>query len=121
MKELYGMGLFAPANAEPALTCLDGMEFEGIDKIKEEVKNKSLMMQQFQMMQAAIMRVDAAFPQLGIAAMAGFAQSQSAAAVMPQRTSSEEGTAEERVARTESDSARTAKARVAASKQADIR
>ena len=121
MKELYGMGLFAPANAEPALTCLDGMEFEGIDKIKEEVKNKSLMMQQFQMMQAAIMQVDSAFPQLGIAAMAGFAQSQSAAAVMPQRTSSEEGTAEERVARTESDSARTAKARVAASKQADIR
>ena len=67
------------------------------------------------------MQVDSAFPQLGIAAMAGFAQSQSAAAVMPQRTSSEEGTAEERVARTESDSARTAKARVAASKQADIR
>ncbi len=119
MKELYGMGLFAPANAEPALTCLDGMEFEGIDKIKEEVKNKSLMMQQFQMMQAAIMQVDAAFPQLGIAAMAGLAQPQSTATA-PQRASSEEGTAEERAAKTESDSTRTAKARVAASKQANV-
>ena len=119
MKELYGMGLFAPANAEPALTCLDGMEFEGIDKIKEEVKNKSLMMQQFQMMQAAIMQVDAAFPQLGIAAMAGLSQPQPTAAT-PQRASSEEGTAEERAARTETDSTRTAKARVAASKQANV-
>lgn len=118
MKELYGMGLFAPANAEPALTCLDGMEFEGIDKIKEEVKNKSLMMQQFQMMQAAIMQVDAAFPQLGIAAMAGLSQPQPTAATQ-QRASSEEGTAEERAARTETDSTRTAKARVAASKQAN--
>lgn len=119
MKELYGMGLFAPANAEPALTCLDGMEFEGIDKIKEEVKNKSLMMQQFQMMQAAIMQVDAAFPQLGIAAMAGLSQPQPTAATQ-QRASSEEGTAEERAARTETDSTRTAKARVAASKQANV-
>lgn len=119
MKELYGMGLFAPANAEPALTCLDGMEFEGIDKIKEEVKNKSLMMQQFQMMQAAIMQADAAFPQLGIAAMAGLAQPQPTAATQ-QRASSEEGTAEERAARTETDSTRTAKARVAASKQANV-
>ena len=95
------------------------MEFEGIDKIKEEVKNKSLMMQQFQMMQAAIMQVDAAFPQLGIAAMAGLSQPQPTAAT-PQRASSEEGTAEERAARTETDSTRTAKARVAASKQANV-
>ena len=119
MKELYGMGLFAPANAEPALTCLDGMEFEGIDKIKEEVKQKSLMMQQFQMMQATIMQLDAMFPQLGIAASAGLAAQQPIQG-MPQRASTEEGTAEERAARTETDSTRTAKARVAAGKQAQV-
>lgn len=121
VKELYGMGLFAPANAEPALVCLDAMEFEGVDKIKEEIKNNSLMLQQFQMMQQLIIQADTLVPQLQLAARAGLAQPQTMGQTT-QRTLSRGGedTAEERAAKTETDSTRTAKARVSASKQAKV-
>ena len=38
IKELYGMGLFQPENAIPALVCLDAMDFEGRDKIKQQLQ-----------------------------------------------------------------------------------
>lgn len=119
-KELYGMGLFNPQMAEPALVCLDMMEFEGKESIKQQIQQNSQMMQQFQMMQATIMQLDSMFPQMGIAASAGLAQPQPLANGAPQRASKQEGTPEERAARTETDSTRTAKARAAAGKQAQI-
>ena len=36
-KELYAAGFFNPEQAQPALIALEMMEFEGIDKIKEQV------------------------------------------------------------------------------------
>lgn len=50
MKELYSMGLFAPNNAQAALVCLEGMEIEGIDKIKDMVRQNSVILQQYQQM-----------------------------------------------------------------------
>ena len=50
MKELYGLGLFAPDNAPAALVCLEGMEIEGIDKIKEMVMQNATFYQQYQQM-----------------------------------------------------------------------
>lgn len=37
-KELYGMGFFNPERAQEALAALDMMDFEGIDKVREQVK-----------------------------------------------------------------------------------
>lgn len=119
MKELYGMGMFAPQNAEPALVCLDGMEFEGKDKIKQQIQQNSIFMQQFQMMQQVIMQIDAMNPGLGVGAMVGLGQAPvpDSGGNVPEK---EEGTAEERAAKTETDSTRTAKARLNASKQSQI-
>lgn len=120
IKELYGMGLFAPANAEPALVCLEAMEFEGKAVIEDRIRQNSLLMQQFQMMQAAVMRADAMFPQLGIAAMAGLAQPQPSAGAPQRAPGAEDGTPEERAAKSEGDNARTTKARIRASNQAKL-
>lgn len=37
-KELYGMGFFNPERAQEALAALDMMDFEGIDKVREQVQ-----------------------------------------------------------------------------------
>lgn len=118
MKEMYGLGLFAPNNAEPALVCIEGMEFEGKEKIKQQIQQNSILMQQFQAMQQAIMAAEMRYPGIGIAAMAGLAPPPmpDAGGKMP----TGEGTPEEKAARTETDSTRTAKARVSAAKQATI-
>lgn len=43
MMDMYGAGMFAPDNAEAALIALEGMSFEGKDKIIEMIrKNQSL-------------------------------------------------------------------------------
>lgn len=36
-QQLYRLGMFAPANATPALACLSMMDFDGIDKIRAEI------------------------------------------------------------------------------------
>ena len=43
MLDMYGAGMFAPQNAEPALIALEGMSFEGKEKLVEMIKkNQSL-------------------------------------------------------------------------------
>ena len=37
-KELYRLGFFDPQKAQEAMTCLDMMEFEGIDQMKEKIQ-----------------------------------------------------------------------------------
>ena len=37
-KELYGLGFFSPDRAQEALGALEMMEFEGIDKVREQVR-----------------------------------------------------------------------------------
>jgi hypothetical protein len=48
VKELYGMGLFDPNNDVAALTCIDAMDFEGKDKLKQQIQNNGIMIRQFQ-------------------------------------------------------------------------
>lgn len=43
-KELYGLGFFNPQRAQEALPALDMMEFEGIDKVKEQVMQGETLM-----------------------------------------------------------------------------
>ena len=44
------MGLFNPDMAEPALVCLDMMDFEGKDEIKKKVQDNSMLMGRIQQM-----------------------------------------------------------------------
>lgn len=121
IKELYSMGFFAPANAEPAIVALDAMEFEGKDAIKQQIQQNSILMQQVQRMQQIIMQVDEMLPQLGIAVQAGLAESTAAMqqAVAPSG-GKENGTPEERAAKNDTDSTLAAKARTKAAKQAQV-
>ena len=54
-KELYGMGFFDPNRAQEALCALEMMEFEGIDKLRDQVRQGqtllNICMQQQQEMQ----------------------------------------------------------------------
>lgn len=89
-KEMYGMGWFNPNNAEPSLIAIDMMEFEGKEKVKQQIQQQSMFMQQFNRMQQAIMQADATFPQLGLAVQAGLTE----APMFPQQTQAPQGTQE---------------------------
>lgn len=120
-KEMYNMGMFNPQMAEMSLACLDMMEFEGKEQVRENIQNNSQMMQQLQQMAQAITAVDSMYPQLGLAQMAGLASEQpQAQQSAPARSGDESGTAEERAARKETDTTKTANARQRAAKQASI-
>lgn len=72
IKEMYGMGLFAPENSQAALVCLEGMEFEGKEKIKGMVKENSIFLQQFTGAMNFIMQLAQMDPGIGMmAAQAG--------------------------------------------------
>ena len=114
-KELYSMGLFNPDMAEPALVCLDMMDFEGKDEIKKKVQDNSMLMGRIQQMVGAIQAFDAAYPQFGLAQVAGLQSEMQ----MPQQNQQSrgngnvdtEGTPEERAAKTEGEATRVANAR----------
>ena len=105
VKELYGMGLFQPENAIPALVCIDALDFEGKDKIKQQIQQNATMLQQFQAAMQIIQQVAAVDPMVGQMAMqAGLIapeQMQAMAQQMgvPQPGQPQEGTPEERAAR----------------------
>lgn len=68
-KELYGMGLFEPERAIPALVCIDMMDFEGKDKIKQQIQENAVMLQQFQAAMQMINQLAMANPQIAAMAM----------------------------------------------------
>jgi hypothetical protein len=96
------------------------MEFEGKEQVKENVQNNSMQMQQMQMWEQLLMQLDQMFPQLGIAVQAGLAAPMPAQPLPAGGAPTEPGTAEERAARTESDTTLTSKARQRAAKQASV-
>ena len=68
-KELYSMGFFNPERAQESLGCLDMMDFEGIDKVREYVRQGQTLMnicmqlqQENQLLKAAMMGGAAADP-----------------------------------------------------------
>lgn len=116
-KELYSMGLFNPDMAEPALVCLDMMDFEGKDEIKKKVQDNSILIGRVQQMVGAIQAFDSAYPQFGLAQVAGL-QSEMQTQMPQQNKQSRgngdvdtEGTPEERAAKTEGEATRVANAR----------
>ena len=127
-KELYGMGLFAPENAIPALVCIDMMDFEGKDKIKQTIQQNATMLQQFQAAMQLIQQMamtDPAFAQLAM--QQGLLNPEQMAAMMaqgqPQQNgpaSRNEGTAEDRAARniSRTDGSQATKARLRAANTA---
>ncbi|MBQ4046036.1 MAG: hypothetical protein II627_06255, partial [Lachnospiraceae bacterium] len=63
-KELYGMGFFNPDRAQEALGALEMMDFEGIDKVKEQVNQGQTLLNIVKQLQMQIMQMQAA---MGIA------------------------------------------------------
>ena len=124
-KELYSMGLFNPDMAEPALVCLDMMDFEGKDEIKKKVQDNSILIGRIQQMVGAIQAFDAAYPQFGLAQVAGLQSEMQ----MPQQNQQSrgngnvdtEGTPEERAAKTEGEATRVANARKKTAEQTLVR
>ena len=123
-KELYSMGLFNPDMAEPALVCLDMMDFEGKDEIKKKVQDNSILIGRVQQMVGAIQAFDAAYPQFGLAQVAGLQSEMQTQ--MPQQSRGNgdvntEGTPEERAAKTEGEATRVANARKKTAEQTLVR
>lgn len=125
-KELYGMGLFEPERAIPALVCLDMMDFEGKDKIKTQIQENATMLQQFQAAMQMISQLAMADPMIGQMAMqAGLIAPEQMQAMAQQQAQAQpgqpqQGTPEERAARatTGGDNSQAAKARVRAANAA---
>ena len=118
------MGLFNPEVAEPALVCLDMMDFEGKDEIKKKVQDNSILMGRVQQMVGAIQAFDAAYPQFGLAQVAGLQSEMQTQ--MPQKSRGNgdvntEGTPEERAAKTEGEATRVANARKKTAEQTLVR
>lgn len=51
-QQLYRMGMFVPENAVPALACLEMMDFEGIEKVRDRIRENEAVAQRQAMMQA---------------------------------------------------------------------
>ena len=65
------MGLFEPERAIPALACIDMMDFEGKDKVKQQIQQNAIMLQQLQAAMQLIQNqamVDPAFGQMAMQA-----------------------------------------------------
>lgn len=64
---LYQMGFFAPNNGDASLACLKMMDFDGVEKIREEVqKNATLYMQVQQLSMALIQFAPQVAAQMGL-------------------------------------------------------
>lgn len=53
---LYNMGFFAPNNADSALACLEMMDFEEIQKVKDKVKSNGTLLDQVMQLQQILMQ-----------------------------------------------------------------
>lgn len=131
-KEMYGMGMFNPDMAEPALVALDMMQFEGKDDIKQKVQANSILMQQMQQMAQRLQELDMMLPGMGIAQSVGLPSmvdpnamgavpAEGGSAPAPAPGAPKGGTPEERASRIKSDSTRAANARLKAANQATVK
>lgn len=119
-KELYQMGLFAPDNATPALVCLDMMEFEGKEKIKQQIQQNDTFMQQFQQMQQLIIQLSPeAAVQMGLIDPNQIMMAQNAN--NGDTRVSEEGSAEDRAAKKTTNTDRLDRAREKARSASEVK
>ena len=119
-KELYQMGLFTPDNATSALVCLDMMEFEGKEKIKQQIQQNDTFMQQFQQMQQLIIQLSPeAAVQMGLVDPNQLMMAQNANNGV--LGVSEEGTTEDRAAKKTTNTDRLDRARETARKASEVK
>lgn len=119
-KELYQMGLFAPDNATSALVCLDMMEFEGKEKIKQQIQQNDTFMQQFQQMQQLIIQLSPeAAVQMGLVDPNQVMMAQNANNGAP--GVSEEGSAKDRAAKKTTNTDRLDRARETARSASEVK
>lgn len=119
-KELYQMGLFAPDNATSALVCLDMMEFEGKEKIKQQIQQNDTFMQQFQQMQQLIIQLSPeAAVQMGLIDPNQIMMAQKAN--NGDTMVSEEGSAEDRAAKKTTNTDRLDRAREKARSASEVK
>ena len=86
-KELYNLGLFEPDRAEPAMTCLEMMDFEGDDKVKQKVQQGQTLLNMVQQLQAQAQQLNLMLARLTGQDMLGqmqMAQQQMMATAAPQ-------------------------------------
>lgn len=55
--QLFGQGFFAPQMATPALQCLDMMDFEGIDELRQKISMNGTIFQMLQQTQAVALQL----------------------------------------------------------------
>ena len=58
--QLYQLGMFAPNNADPALSTLEMMDFDGKDQVMQRVQQNGTLLQMLQMVQQENMALKAA-------------------------------------------------------------
>ena len=86
-KELYGMGFFNPERAQEALNALDMMDFEGIEKVREQVSRGQTLMNVVQQLQQQLQMM-----QMKMTALTGMPMPQSQG--QPQPRAQQEGSPE---------------------------
>ena len=64
-KECYQLGLFNPQNADAALAALDMMDFEGIEKVRQRVRQNGTLARQLAQMQDQMVRMAAVIEMQG--------------------------------------------------------
>jgi len=63
---LYNMGFFQPDNSDAALACLDMMEFDQIDAVKEKITQNGTLLQMVQQLQAQLAQAQQQMIQMGL-------------------------------------------------------
>ena len=56
-KECYQLGFFAPRNADAALAALEMMDFEGIEKVRQRVRQNGTLAQQLEQLQSQLVQL----------------------------------------------------------------
>ena len=64
-KECYQLGFFKPENADAALAALEMMDFEGIEKVRQRVRQNGTLAQQLARMQQQMAQMAAVIAQQG--------------------------------------------------------
>lgn len=63
-KELYNLGFFNPENAEPSLAAVEMMDFDGKQKVKEQIQKGHTLYNQLLMMQEQVAKMSAVIMKL---------------------------------------------------------
>ena len=70
-KECYQLGFFKPENADAALAALEMMDFEGIEKVRQRVRQNGTLAQQLARMQQQMAQMAAVIAQQGTGCHSG--------------------------------------------------